>query len=109
MDQLVLADRKIQAVAMVSIEAEHPIETDDLVDFEYAIAVWLLPDDRYAIAVVVIVAVGHTIAASSVLEDFHDLYDKPSVKKEVVRGKERERKKNDSYICGSMKAIIVGF
>lgn len=83
MDQLVIGvDRKILAVAMVSIVVEHPIETDDLVGFEFVIVSWLLQDDHCAIAVVVIVVVGRTTVVNSILVDFHDLCDKPNEKNE---------------------------
>ena len=74
MDRLGLADRKIPAVAMVSI-VEHPIGIDDSVDF--VVVVWPLQCDRSVIADVVIVAAERTIVANSTLEGFHGLCDIP--------------------------------
>lgn len=80
-----MADRKIQAVAMVSIGVGHPIGIDDSVDFavvEIAIAVWPLQYDQFAVADVVIVVVEHTIAVNLTLEGFHGLYGIPVLSKQ---------------------------
>lgn len=76
-----MVDRKIQAVAKVSIGAVHPIGIDDSVDFAVGIeiAVWLLQCDHSVAADFVNVAVGRTIAVNSKLEGFHGLCDIPVI------------------------------
>lgn len=68
------ADRKMAAMALFVVNL---IEIYDSVDFEVVLLVgWLLQNDRYAVAVTVVVVALQTVVESLKLEDFHDLSGK---------------------------------